>query len=138
MAPEEIGSFADFWPHYVREHAHSFTRALHAAGTAASLVCAVALLSRKRWRYLPLAFVPGYAAAWAGHFLIERNRPATFEHPLWSFIADYKMIGLMLAGKMEGEVERARRSGKAEASDLNTSEASHLNASSAFHRDGRR
>lgn len=107
MAEREIESFAEFWPYYVAEHSKPTTRALHAAGTTAATACAVALIAKGRWRLLPLAFIPGYAAAWAGHFLIEHNRPATFKYPLWSLVADYKMFGLMLAGKMEAEVERA-------------------------------
>jgi hypothetical protein len=108
MSQEEMRSFAEFWPHYVAEHSKPATRALHAAGTTLAVACAAALLAKGKWRLLPLAFIPGYAAAWAAHFFIERNRPATFEHPLWSLIADYKMIGLMLTGKMEAEVERGR------------------------------
>ena len=104
---EEIKSFAEFWPHYVADHSKPATRALHLAGTTVALACAAALLAKGRWKMLPLALIPGYGAAWVGHFVIERNKPATFKYPLWSFIADYKMIGLMLAGKMQAEVERA-------------------------------
>ncbi len=107
---EEMKSFAEFWPHYVAEHSQPATRALHAAGTLASTACAAALVARGKWRWLPLALVPGYAAAWVGHFFIEHNKPASFKHPLWSFIADYKMVGTMLAGEMQKEVERARQS----------------------------
>lgn len=65
------------------------------------------LISMGKWYWFPVAFVPGYAAAWLAHFFIEHNRPATFKHPLWSFISDYKMVGLMLLGKMDKEVARA-------------------------------
>ena len=107
MAEEEMKTFAEFWPYYVAEHSQPGTRALHYAGTTAGLACAAALLARGKWRWLPLAFIPAYAAAWAGHFLIEKNRPATFKHPLWSFLGDHKMLALKLAGRMETEVERA-------------------------------
>jgi hypothetical protein len=106
MSKREMKSFDDFWPYYVAEHSQPGTRSLHYAGTMTGLACAAAILASGKWRWLPLAFVPGYAAAWAGHYLIEKNRPATFQHPLWSFLADHKMLALKLAGKMEAEVER--------------------------------
>jgi hypothetical protein len=101
-------TFEEFWPFYVREHSRPATRALHAAGTITSTALLAALVAKRRWRWLPLALVPGYAAAWVGHFFVEHNRPATFEHPLWSFIGDYKMVALMLAGRMDEEIARAQ------------------------------
>jgi hypothetical protein len=108
MAQQEMESFEEFWPFYVAEHSQPATRALHAAGTTVATACAVALIATGRWRLIPLALIPGYAAAWAGHFFIEHNRPATFKYPLWSFLADYKMFAMMLTGKMTQEVERAK------------------------------
>jgi hypothetical protein len=99
-------SFEEFWPHYVAEHSQPTTRTLHAIGTGVGMACAVALAARGKWKWLPLAFVPGYGAAWLSHFLIEKNKPATFEHPVWSLRGDYKMIGLMLTGRMDEEIAR--------------------------------
>ena len=107
MPESELKTFGEFWPFYVREHSRPGTRALHAAGTLAGTALLLGLAATGRWRWLPLALVPGYAAAWAGHFLIEHNRPATFKHPLWSLAGDYKMVALMLAGRMDEEVARA-------------------------------
>ena len=106
MAEQEMKSFEEFWPHYLAEHSQPATRALHAVGTTVGLACVVAFVARKKWKLLPLALIPGYGAAWAGHFLIEKNRPATFDHPLWSLMGDYRMIGLMLTGRMAEEIER--------------------------------
>jgi hypothetical protein len=107
MDEQELKSFRDFWPHYVREHSRPLTRLMHAAGTIVSTVLVVAVLANGEWLMLPLALVVGYASAWAAHFFVEHNRPATFKHPLWSFAADYKMVALMLTGRMKREVERA-------------------------------
>jgi hypothetical protein len=106
MANSGMRSFEEFWPFYVREHSRPATRSLHAAGTLTGTALFVALAATGRWRWLPLALVPGYAAAWAGHFFVEHNRPATFKHPLWSLMGDYKMVALMLAGRMDGEAAR--------------------------------
>ena len=46
---------------------------------------------------LPLA---GYSFAWAGHFFFEKNRPATFRHPLYSFAADWVMFKDILLRKI--------------------------------------
>ena len=105
----EIKSFEEFWPFYVAEHSRPRTRALHFAGTAAALATLAGLAASRKWKWLPLALVPGYAAAWAGHFLVEKNRPATFKYPLWSLMADQKMFALMLAGRMDEEVEKVMR-----------------------------
>lgn len=107
MSNNKLQTFKEFWPYYVAEHSKPATRALHFVGTVTAMVCLVLLIAFGRWYWFPLAFVPGYAAAWISHFFIEHNRPATFKHPLWSFVSDYKMVGLMLVGKMNEEVVRA-------------------------------
>ena len=108
MAEDEMKTFEEFWPFYVREHSRAGTRALHAAGTLASTALLLALAATGRWRWLPFALVAGYGPAWVAHFFVEHNRPATFKHPLWSLVGDYKMVALMLAGRMDEEVARAR------------------------------
>jgi len=50
--------------------------------------------------------IAAYPIVWFSHFFIEHNQPATFGHPAWSWLADQKMVWLMLAGKMSAEVAR--------------------------------
>ena len=97
----DFKSFADFWPYYLGEHSKPATRVLHCVGTLIGLSLMVLSIVMGKWWLFPLAFVPGYAFAWAGHFFIEKNRPATFSHPLWSFMGDWKMLALMLTGKLK-------------------------------------
>jgi hypothetical protein len=101
MSNREFNSFTDFWPHYLSEHGKPATRALHCAGTLMAIAALVALITWGKWWLFPLALVPGYGLAWIGHFFIERNRPATFSHPLWSFMGDWKMLALMLTGRLK-------------------------------------
>lgn len=48
----------------------------------------------------PAGVVFAYGCAWAGHFKVEKNRPATFEYPLWSLISDLRMWSHMLRGQL--------------------------------------
>jgi hypothetical protein len=50
-----------------------------------------------------LGLLIGYAFAWSGHFLIERNRPSMFAHPVWSFQCDVRMLRLWLGGRLDEE-----------------------------------
>ncbi len=48
----------------------------------------------------PAGVLWGYGCAWVGHFLIEKNRPATFQYPVWSLASDFKVWGLMARGHL--------------------------------------
>jgi hypothetical protein len=103
MSQQKFNSFGEFWPHYVSEHSRAGTRLLHLIGTTIGIICVVLFILAGKWWLFPLALVPGYGAAWIGHFFIEHNKPATFQHPLWSFMGDYKMIWMMLTGKIKSD-----------------------------------
>ncbi|HEX8654132.1 MAG TPA: DUF962 domain-containing protein [Allosphingosinicella sp.] len=100
-------SFEEFWPFYLREHARPGTRMLHFAGTTLVVLIAAAALATRTWWLLLLTPVAGYAFAWTSHLAVERNRPATFTHPLWSLRADFRMWRLWLAGRLAGELSAA-------------------------------
>lgn len=98
-------TFAEFWPYYVRHHARAQTRLLHALGSSLAIVAVAFALAVDPW-FLLLAPLTGYGFAWYAHFFVERNRPASFGHPLFSLAADYRMLFLMIAGQMDEEVAR--------------------------------
>ena len=108
MSTERYKSFSEFWPFYISEHSRPGTRFLHLIGTSTSILIVIYFIVSGRWYLFPLALIPGYGCAWLGHFLIEKNRPATFQYPLWSFMGDYKMIGLMMTGKIGRELDKVR------------------------------
>lgn len=113
MAVRKIASFAEFWPYYLGEHSRRHTRALHYLGT--SIVVLLALVAAVSGRYWMFAAMPvaGYAFAWVAHFMVERNRPATFTYPLWSLAADFKMWWLWLTFRLGPELARAGVTGRA-------------------------
>lgn len=93
-------SFAAFYPYYLSEHSDRRCRLMHFIGTALVIVTAiVALASREAWLLLLLPLF-GYGFAWAGHFIFEKNRPATFRHPLYSLMGDFAMFRDMLIGRI--------------------------------------
>jgi hypothetical protein len=102
-----IQIFAEFWPFYLGEHAKPATRALHVVGSTVALIAVIVAIVRRLPMLLAVALVAGYALAWIAHAAIEHNRPATFRHPLWSFLADWKMWGCAITGQLDGELERA-------------------------------
>lgn len=106
MSENKIKTYAEFWDFYVAEHRQPLTRLFHFIGTSLGLVLLFWIVQNGNWIYLPLCFAIGYAFAWFSHFVIEKNKPATFKYPFWSFISDYKMMFYMLTGKMNSEVER--------------------------------
>jgi hypothetical protein len=104
---DRIISFAEFWPHYLRAHSDPRTRALHYFGTSLGIVLLLGFVITQDWRCLVAAPVAGYAFAWFGHVVFEKNRPATFGHPLWSLFGDFYMLFLWLTNRLAPELLRA-------------------------------
>lgn len=96
----EFTSFREFYPFYLGEHRDRRCRWMHfAASTLVLLIVLLALVSG-RLAWLWLLPVVGYGFAWVGHFAFEKNRPATFRHPLYSLMGDWVMYGQMLRGRV--------------------------------------
>ena len=79
--PRAFKSFADFYPFYLSEHSNRTCRRLHFVGSTLSLLC-------------------GYGFAWVGHFGFEKNKPASFKRPLYSFMGDWVMYKDIWTGKV--------------------------------------
>jgi hypothetical protein len=104
MTDRQFESFEEFWPFYVGEHSQASTRTFHFIGTSFGLISLVMLFITGKIWFLPLGLIVSYGFAWFSHFFIEKNRPATFKYPLYSFLADFRMYSLMLKGQMDAEV----------------------------------
>jgi hypothetical protein len=104
---ERIQSYREFWLFYLREHSKPATRTWHIAGTGLSMLVLATGIASGSVALIIVAIVAGYLPAWAAHFLIEKNRPATFRYPFWSLISDYRMVGLWLTGSLDGELAKA-------------------------------
>jgi hypothetical protein len=97
---DQFSSFREFYPYYLGEHANRTCRRLHFIGSLGVLaLIALAVGSFNGW-YLLGALFCGYGFAWIGHFFFEKNRPATFRHPFYSFVGDWVMFRDILSGKI--------------------------------------
>lgn len=95
-----FASFREFYPFYLSEHANRTSRRLHFVGSCGVLVLAGVAVARGNPWWLLGALLCGYGFAWVGHFFFEKNRPATFKHPLYSFVGDWVMFKDILLGKV--------------------------------------
>ncbi|MEC8225960.1 MAG: Mpo1-like protein, partial [Pseudomonadota bacterium] len=73
-------------------HKNKVCRRLHFFGSWVVLAILFTAIYQQQYSWLILCPVVGYGFAWVGHFFFEKNRPATFTHPFYSFIGDWVMF----------------------------------------------
>jgi hypothetical protein len=95
-----FASFSEFYPFYLSQHQNRLCRRAHFIGSSSALAALVQFGVSLDAAWLLFALLSGYGAAWAGHFFFEKNRPATFSHPLYSFMGDWVMYWQMLTAKL--------------------------------------
>lgn len=96
---QNFSNFSEFYPFYLREHRNPVCRALHYTGTSLALLIWIYALWSGAYLLLLVGLVAGYGFAWVGHYVFEHNRPATFQHPLYSFMGDWVMLKDFLTGR---------------------------------------
>jgi len=103
MTESRITSFKAFYPFYLSEHSNKTCRVLHYIGSSLVLACLGYALLTASFTLLWFLPVIGYGFAWVGHFFYEHNRPATFQYPLYSFMADWVMLAQAMTGRLPKE-----------------------------------
>lgn len=96
----DFADFRAFYPFYLGEHSNRACRRLHFVGSSLVLLIFLILLVTGRWQWWFLLPLFGYGFAWIGHFFFEKNRPATFSHPVYSLMGDWVMFKDILTGKI--------------------------------------
>ena len=98
--PKAFTSFAEFYPFYLGEHSNRTCRRLHFLGSTLALVCLGMLVFTAQPQYLLYGLLSGYGCAWIGHYVFEKNKPASFKRPLYSFMGDWVMYKDIWAGRI--------------------------------------
>ena len=95
-----FSNFSEFYPYYLEEHSNITCRRLHFTGSLLVIIVALWAVGSGKLVWLWLLPVIGYGFAWVGHYKFEKNRPATFKHPLYSLMGDWVMFRDMLTGRI--------------------------------------
>jgi hypothetical protein len=98
--PKSFRSFAEFYPFYLGEHQNRTCRRLHFLGSTLALLCLALALATVAWGWLIVGLLCGYGCAWIGHFVFEKNKPASFSRPLYSFMGDWVMYRDIWTGRI--------------------------------------
>ncbi len=97
---KKFTTFREFYPYYLREHQHYMCRRLHFCGSTLIILLIFLVMFFISYWWLLLIPVIGYGFAWIGHFCFEKNKPATFQYPLYSFIGDWVMFKDIICGNI--------------------------------------
>ena len=100
LDPKSFKSFAEFYPFYLGEHSNRICRRLHFVGSTLALLCLATAVWRLQPQYILYGLLCGYGFAWLGHFGFEKNKPASFKRPLYSFMGDWAMFRDILLGRI--------------------------------------
>ena len=98
---QRFSSFAEFYPYYLQEHSNATCRRLHYVGSLLVLAIIAYAVMTQQWFWLLAIPLVGYGFAWVGHFVFEKNRPATFDYPFYSLMGDWVMLKDALTGRIK-------------------------------------
>lgn len=98
--PMPIRDYHEFYRFYLTEHRNIMSRRLHVAGSSIGLYFFSKAIIQRKPKYFLYGLASGYACAWIGHFIVEKNKPASFKQPLYSFVSDWRMFADVLRGNI--------------------------------------
>jgi hypothetical protein len=101
-----FSTFEEFYPFYLSQHQHPICRKLHVLGTLVSVAAILYCLIVRTYAWIPPALLLPYPFGWFGHFVFEKNRPASFRWPLYSMRGDLRMTWQYLLGQLPDAASR--------------------------------
>lgn len=101
MEKKRFNRFSEFYPFYLSEHQDRVNRRLHFVGSTLVIALVLFALVTQQWLWLLAVPFAGYGFAWVGHFFFEKNKPATFNYPVYSLLGDWVMYKDILIGKIK-------------------------------------
>jgi hypothetical protein len=109
MAEKKYKTLKEFYPYYLTEHSDPTCRLTHYIGTTLFLLVLVWFIADPAvWKFFLMPLM-GYGFAWIGHFVFEKNKPATFVYPGYSFVSDFIMLYHFLTGQIDQKLSEAKK-----------------------------
>lgn len=99
----------EFYPYYLSEHQHATSRVLHFIGTGGFIFITFYAIFTQTWWLLLLGPICGYGFAWVGHFVFEKNKPATFVYPMFSLLSDFIMFYHIITFQISAKLKEAKK-----------------------------
>lgn len=96
---ERIKNFKEFYPYYLNQHSKKLTRILHFLGTLLMFAVIIYVLQSGKERFLWYLPIFGLGISALSHYIFERNKPTSFQYPVFTLIGDLKMFFELLIGK---------------------------------------
>ncbi len=97
---KEYATFDDFYQGYfLTGHRHKYTKLCHFLAIGLALLSGILFLATLDWRWIAFAIFIGYSLSIVSHYLFEKNHPATYDYPLYSFFSAFRMFFETLLGK---------------------------------------
>jgi hypothetical protein len=109
MTERKYNTLKEFYPYYLTEHSDPICRLNHYIGTSLFIGLIVwSVMDPVWWKFLLMPLM-GYGFAWFGHFVFEKNKPATFIYPGFSFVSDFIMFYHFLTGQIDTKLAEAKK-----------------------------
>mgnify|MGYP000872367712 CR=1 FL=1 len=99
MKTSRIKKYSTFYLHYLNEHSKKNTRVMHFVGTLLFLLFLLLAISNSSILAFSVGVLIVYGFAWLSHYVVEQNKPATFQYPIWSLLSDFRLCFEILIGK---------------------------------------
>ena len=96
---KQYQSLKEFYPFYLSQHQNKTSRMLHFMGTSLFIFFFFGSFIFHEVNILLFSPIVAYGFAWIGHFFFEKNKPATFQYPLYSLASDFILYFEILSGK---------------------------------------
>ena len=80
-------------------HKHKYTKLFHFVAIGGAIILGITFFITLDYWFLLAGFAVGYGLSIVSHYLFEKNEPATYSDPVYSFFSAFRMFFEILIGR---------------------------------------